>query len=190
MSDWLVNVSLIRSQQTLEINPAVVNLKLVNRWPFAFAGSPVAVILVGGGTELTRTAGCPGLPPVGPRCLPAVAVSSTGLARHPEWWSAASSTAAMFSGASLPGPARRQENGIWLAITLQHSCTYTQHIQVMCVLTVGAYLCLTSLYFCSVLASLVSHASTVALLLRRAGSRSCLSAGGSVAKLVSWAEEG
>lgn len=31
---------------------------------------------------------------------------------------------------------------------------------------------LTSRYFCSVLASLVSHASTVALLLRRAGSRS------------------
>lgn len=45
--------------------------------------------------------------------------------------------------------------------------------------------CLTSLYFCSVLASLVSHVSTVALLLRRAGSRSCRSAGGSVARLVS-----
>lgn len=49
---------------------------------------------------------------------------------------------------------------------------------------------LTSLYFCSVLASLVSHASTVARLLRRVGSLSCRSAGGSVARLVSWAGEG
>lgn len=45
----------------------------------------------------------------------------------------------------------------------------------------------TSRYFCSVLASRVNHASTVALLLRRVGSRSCRSAGGSVAKLDSWA---
>lgn len=55
---------------------------------------------------------------------------------------------------------------------------------------VGVCSCLTSLYFCSVLASRVSHASTVALLLRRAGSRSCRSAGGNVARLVSWAGEG
>lgn len=50
------------------------------------------------------------------------------------------------------------------------------------------YVCMfafTSLYFCRVLASLVSQASTVALLLRRLGSRSCLSAGGSVARLES-----
>lgn len=61
--------------------------------------------------------------------------------------------------------------------TLAHTYSTSRFCYVM--------LCLTSLYFCSVLASLVSHASTVALLLRRAGSRSCRSAGGSVARLVS-----
>lgn len=64
----------------------------------------MAVILVGGGRRLTMTAGCPGLPLAGPRCLPAVAVSSTGSAHHREWWFAVFSRAAEFSGVSLPGP--------------------------------------------------------------------------------------
>lgn len=60
------------------------------------------------------------------------------------------------------------------------------HTLLLCVsVIVCVCSCHTNLYFCSVLASLVSHDSTVALLLRRAGSRSCLSAGGSVARLVS-----
>lgn len=94
----------------------------------------MAVILVGGGRELTRTAGCPGLPPAGPRCLPAVAVSSTGSAHHLEWWSAASSTAAVFSGASPLGPAHKHTSGAWLAVTLELSrILYRQYIKVVCV---------------------------------------------------------
>lgn len=134
----------------------------------------MAVILVGGGRQLTMTAGCLGLPPAGPRCLPAVAVSSTGSAHRPEWWFAAFSTAAEFSGVSLPGP------GIIQNITAEWS-------KVGVFVGVLGQVGFTSRYFCSVLASRVNHASTVLLLLRRVGSRSCRSAGGSVAKLDSWA---
>lgn len=94
--------------------------KLLNLWPFALCESLVTVILVGGRAkkkQLTRTEGCPGLPPAVPHCLPVVAVSSTGSARHPEWWSAASSTAAVFSGASLPGPAHKQARHMYFTRT-------------------------------------------------------------------------
>lgn len=47
----------------------------------------------------------------------------------------------------------------------------------------------TSLYFCSVLASLVSQVSTVALLLCRVVSRWVRSAGGNEARLLSWANK-
>lgn len=46
----------------------------------------------------------------------------------------------------------------------------------------------TSLYFCSVLASLVSHVSTVTLLLCRVVSRWVRSAGGREVRLLSWAD--
>lgn len=58
---------------------------------------------------------------------------------------------------------------------------HTIHLEHVCVST--------SLYFCRVLASRVSQASTVALLLSRLGSRSCRSAGGSVARLDNWAAQ-
>lgn len=47
----------------------------------------------------------------------------------------------------------------------------------------------TSLYFCSVLASLASQASTVALLVCRVVSRWVRSAGGNEERLLSWANK-
>lgn len=87
------------------------------------------------------------------------------------------------------------QHGFWPVLSLSVYLAHTERAKLHPALHVcmngckwGVYF--TSLYFCSVLASLVSHASTVFFLLRRAGSRSCRSAGGSVARLASWAEKG
>lgn len=60
-------------------------------------------------------------------------------------------------------------------------------VDIQCACVIVMWHLHTSLYFCSVLASLVSQASTVALLLCRVVSRWVRSADGSEARLLSWA---
>lgn len=143
----------------------------------------------------TKLAVCPVLPLMVLHFLRAAVVSSTGSVHHPQSRFAVSSTELEFSDASLPIPthkhtlyystAGKYDIKYWFWFPQNVCYWFYSAVSKMRIMWIHC----TCLYFCKVLASRVSQASSVDFLLCRPDSLWTRSAGGRLAKLLNWATQ-